>query len=174
MKWIRLYTESNDTQTIPISVSTRELKLIQNYMNQGKPLNDPANKECLETVLRILQDLIKNSDVENLDTYIANYLYENFGINMTVDPYGKNSGIELHENGLIEMSACDNKDFWKGGEYADLIEGGFWDERTGKITAGFISVDDLNSILQLATLDNGIKSIKLKQDGYMVRIMMDI
>jgi chorismate mutase len=80
MRWHRLYGESKETQTIPVEVSMREVKLIQNYLNKGKSLNDPSNKECLNTVLRILNDLVKNSNAEELDTYISNFFYENFGI----------------------------------------------------------------------------------------------
>lgn len=96
MRWKRIYSEADEkSQTLPVSVTMRELKLIQNYLNKGKSLNDPANKECLETVLRILNELVKNSNVEELDTYIANFFFENFGIEVEIDPYGENSSIEL-------------------------------------------------------------------------------
>ena len=64
MKWLRLYKEADgegENKAIPVEVSTREVKLIQNYLNKGKSLNDPANKECQEVVLRILNDIIDNS-----------------------------------------------------------------------------------------------------------------
>ena len=64
MKWLRLYKESDgegENKSIPVEVSTREVKLIQNYLNKGKPLNDPSNKECQETVMRILNDIVGNS-----------------------------------------------------------------------------------------------------------------
>jgi hypothetical protein len=64
MKWLRLYKEADgegESKAIPVEVSTREVKLIQNYLNKGKSLNDPSNKECQEVVLRILHDIIDNS-----------------------------------------------------------------------------------------------------------------
>ena len=173
LKWIRLYTESDENQTIPISVSTRELKLIQNYMNHGKPLNDPSNRECLETVLRILQDLIKNSTIENLDIKISNYLFENFGVELDVDPYGKNTSIPLSGNGLIEIKDCKNKMLSRNGEYADLVEGGFWDDETGELTNGFISVEALNEILQGKYVGNGVKSIQLRKDGEVAKLLLE-
>ena len=163
MRWIRLYTESDENQTIPISVSTRELKLIQNYMNHGKPLNDPSNRECMETVLRILQDLINNSTIENLDIKISNYLFENFGVELDIDPYGKNTSIPLSGNGLIEIKDCKNKMLSRNGEYADLIEGGFWDDETGELTNGFISVVSIHAPARGATsLMLRVRSSQLK------------
>lgn len=173
MKWIRLYTESDENQTIPISVSTRELKLIQNYMNHGKPLNDPSNRECMETVLRILQDLINNSTIENLDIKISNYLFENFGVELDVDPYGKNTSIPLSGNGLIEIKDCKNKMLSRNGEYADMVEGGFWDDETGELTNGFISVEALNEILKDKYIGNGVKSIQLMKDGEVAKLLLE-
>jgi len=58
MKWFRIYKESSqeggEKKTIPVEVSTREIKLIQNYLNKGKSLNDPSNKDCLEVVIKLL------------------------------------------------------------------------------------------------------------------------
>lgn len=173
MKWIRLYTESDENQTIPISVSTRELKLIQNYMNHGKPLNDPSNRECMETVLRILQDLINNSTIENLDIKVSNYLFENFGVELDVDPYGKNTSIPLSGNGLIEIKDCKNKMLSKNGEYSDMVEGGFWDDETGELTNGFISVEALNEILKDKYIGNGVKSIQLMKDGEVAKLLLE-
>ena len=51
MKWKRLYSESRKN-VIPVEVDMREVKLIQNYLNKGKPLNDPSNKECLKNLVR--------------------------------------------------------------------------------------------------------------------------
>ena len=118
MKWLKIYKESDgsgESKTIPIEVSTREVKLIQNYMNKGKSLNDPANKECQEVVLRILHDIIDNSQIENLDTYVSNFFFDNLGIEVELDPYGENSAIELAKNGMIHLSNC---------EWMDLREGG--------------------------------------------------
>ena len=44
MKWIRLFNESSEggeKQVIPVELTTREVMLIQNYLNKGKSLNDP-------------------------------------------------------------------------------------------------------------------------------------
>lgn len=46
MKWKRLYSESQKS-VIPVEVDMKEVKLVQNYLNKGKPLNDPSNRECL-------------------------------------------------------------------------------------------------------------------------------
>lgn len=50
-------------QTIPVEISIRELKLVQNYLNKGKPLNDPSNKECQKVVIRILNELVDSSTI---------------------------------------------------------------------------------------------------------------
>ena len=57
MKWYLLKESTNEEQTIPIEVSMRELKVIQNYLNKGKSLNDPSNKEAMDLVIRILNEL---------------------------------------------------------------------------------------------------------------------
>ena len=176
MKWHRLYGESANegkTSTIPVEVSTKELKLIQNYLRKGKPLNDPSNKECLEVVMRILNGLVQHSNIEELDTYVANFLFENLGIEMEIDPYGDNSTIELANNGLIPLSDCHYEKFSEGGAYSDLIQGGFWDENTGDLAEGFISIDDLNLVLHEIEVGNGIKSIQLKQDGKVAKLLLD-
>ena len=84
----------------------REVKLIQNYLNKGRPLNDPSNKECLSIVVRILNDIVQNSDAEQLDVRISNFFSDNFGIEIDLDPYGENSAIELGENGLVPIAKC--------------------------------------------------------------------
>lgn len=175
MKWFRLYKESEDeNQTIPIEVSMRELKLIQNYLTKQKPLNDPSNKECLDTVIRILNDLVNNSKVESLDTYVANYFFENFGIEVDVDPYGENSAIELGENGLIPLSNCKHPELTQDGVFADLVQGGFWNEVTGNLEEGYISVEDLNEVIKSDGDDigNGIREVQLKQDGKVARLLL--
>ena len=79
MIWKRLYKESEgEAKTLPVEVSMRELKLIQNYLTKGKPLNDPSNKECQELVIRILKGLVENADIEKLDIYVSNVLHEKY------------------------------------------------------------------------------------------------
>jgi hypothetical protein len=176
MKWHRLYGESANegkTSTIPVEVSTKELKLIQNYLRKGKPLNDPSNKECLEVVMRILNGLVQHSNIEELDTYVANFLFENLGIEMEIDPYGDNSTIELAENGMIHLSDCEWMDLREGGQFSDRVQGGFWDDYTGELEEGFISVDDMNEVLSKMHVGNGIKSIQLKQDGKVAKLLLD-
>ena len=97
--------------------------------------------------MRILNGLVQHSTIEELDTYVANFLFENLGIEMEIDPYGDNSTIELANNGLIPLSDCHYGKFAEGGAYSDLIQGGFWDENTGDLAEGFISIDDLNLVL---------------------------
>ena len=151
----------------------RELKLIQNYLTKQKPLNDPSNKECLETVIRILNDLVKNSQVEKLDTYVANFFFENFGIEVDIDPYGENSAIELGENGLVPLSNCKHPGLNMDGMYADLVQGAFWNENTGELEEGYISVDDLNEVLKSErNIGNGISQVQLKQDGKVARLLL--
>ena len=61
MKWIRLFNESSEggeKQVIPVELTTREVMLIQNYLNKGKSLNDPQNKECQEIVLKMLTNIV--------------------------------------------------------------------------------------------------------------------
>lgn len=175
MKWKRIYKEDNERMKIPVSVSSREIKLIQNYLNKGKPLNDPDNKECLDTVLRILSDIVKNSGIENLDIDVSNWLADAFGVEMTNDPYGKNSGIELADNGLIEMKECINPDFDEHGKYSEFIQGGFWDD-DGHLQNGFISIEDLNAILDTEPpMDEmEVKSIQLRKEGNMAKLLLDI
>ena len=173
MKW-KLVTESDDKEVIPVELTTRELKLIQNYLTKGKPLNDPSNKECMEVVIRLLSELVDNSDIENLDMKVSNFLSENFGIEMEADPFGSNSSIPLADNGLIELKDINNKDFNKDGIYADKIQGGFWDEQ-GNLTNGFISIEDMNEVLANSDLgENEFNSVQLKQDGKVAKINLDI
>ena len=177
MKWYRLYKESEgegENKSIPVEVSTREVKLIQNYLNKGKSLNDPENKECLETVIRILNDLVKNSQVEKLDTYVSNYFFENFGIEVDIDPYGENSAIELGENGLVPLSNCKHPELTQDGVFADLVQGAFWDETTGALEEGYISVEDLNEVIKSDgdEIGNGIRDIQLKKDGKVAKLLL--
>ncbi len=176
MKWHRIYNESQgggESKSIPIEVSTREVKLIQNYLNKGKPLNDPSNKECQETVMRILNNIVENSQIENLDTYVSNFFFDNLGIEVELDPYGENSAIELAKNGLVSITNCKLPELRQDGEYQDLVQGGFWDMDTGILEEGFIAVEDLNSVLAEMNVGNGIKSIQLKKDGNIAKIMLD-
>ena len=176
MKWFRIYNESQgggESKSIPVEVSTREVKLIQNYLNKGKSLNEPENKECLDVVIRILNDIVDSSQIENLDTFISNFFFDNLGIEVEIDPYGENSAIELAENGLLRLSNCPWVELNRDGEFSDMIQGGFWDEQTGDLEEGFISVDDMNEVLSTIRIGNGIKSIQLKQDGKVAKLLLD-
>lgn len=176
MKWRKLYKESEgggESKSIPVEVSTREVKLIQNYLNKGKPLNDPSNKECQEAVIRILNDIVENSQIENLDTFVSNFFFDNLGIEVEIDPYGENSAIELAENGMIHLSNCEWMDLREGGQFSDMVQGGFWDDYTGELEEGFISVDDMNEVLSKMHVGNGIKSIQLKQDGKVAKLLLE-
>ena len=150
----------------------RELKLIQNYLTKGKPLNDPSNKECQELVIRILKDLVENADIEKLDIYVSNILHENFGVEVDLDPYGENSAIELAQNGLVPLSDCKYPQLCQDGEYKDLVQGGFWNPDTGILEEGFVSVEDLNWVLQKMTFDKGIDTIQLKEDGKTAKLLL--
>ena len=176
MKWLRLYKAAagqGESKAIPVEVSTREVKLIQNYLNKGKSLNDPANKECQDIVLRILNDIVNSSQIENLDTYVSNFFFDNLGIEVEIDPYGENSAIELAENGMLRLSNCPWNELNRDGEFSDMIQGGFWDEQSGDLEEGFISVDDMNEVLSHIEIGNGIKSIQLKQDGKVAKLLLD-
>jgi hypothetical protein len=178
MKWLKLHNEATDqeggeSKSIPVEVSTREIKLIQNYLNKGKPLNDPSNKDALETVIRILNDIVNNSDIENLETYVANFFFDNLGIEVELDPYGENSAIELSENGMIHLSHCEWMDLCDEGKYADLVQGGFWDDFSGELEEGFISVEDLNKVLSGMKVGNGVKSIQLKEEGDVAKLLLN-
>lgn len=162
-------------QSIPVEISIRELKLVQNYLNKGKPLNDPSNKECQKVVIRILNELVDSSTIEAVDTYISNFFFENLGIEVEIDPYGENSAVELGENGLVPLTNCGLPELKIDGAYADRVQGGFWDEHTGELEEGYISVDDLNDVLSGMKIGNGIRSIQLKEEknGKIARLMID-
>ena len=173
MKWKRLYKESEgEAKTLPVEVSMRELKLIQNYLTKGKPLNDPSNKECQELVIRILKGLVENADIEKLDIYVSNVLHENFGLEVDLDPYGEKSAIELAQNGLIPLSDYKYPQLCQDGEYKDLIQGGFWNPDTGILEEGFIEVEDMNLILQEMTFEKDIDTIQLKKDGKVAKLLL--
>lgn len=159
-------------KTLPVEVSLRELKLIQNYLTKGKPLNDPANKECMDVVIRILKGLVENSDVEKLDIYVSNVLHEKFGVEVDLDPYGENSAIELGENGLIPLSDCKYPKLAQYGEYKELVQGGFWNPDTGDLEEGFIDVEDMNLLLQDMEFDKNIETIQLKKDGNTAKLLL--
>ena len=176
MKWFRIYGESEgngESQSIPVEVTTREIKLIQNYLNKGKSLNDPSNKECQDVVLRILKDIVDNSQIENLDTYISNFFFDNLGIEVDIDPYGENSAIELGENGMVHISNCGWMELGDHGKYKDMVQGGFWDETSGELEEGFISVEDLNTVLSKVKIGNGVESIQLKKDGKTAKLLLN-
>ena len=165
MKWIRLFNESSnggEKQVIPVELSIREVMLIQNYLNKGKSLNDPENKECQDIVLNILTNIVKNSNIEEINAYVANFLASTFGITLDQDPYGQNNSIELNDAGFITMNGCENKDFDRDGEWSDLVAG------------GVISVDSMNELLDEFNggFEHGIKSIKMKEDGKVAKIMI--
>lgn len=164
MKWKRLYRESDgQVKTLPVELSLRDIKLIQNYLTKGKPLNDPSNKECMDVVIRILKGLVENADIEKLDIFISNLLHEKFGVEVDLDPYGENSAIELGENGLIPLSDCKDKDLTQGGKYGKLVKGGFW-KSNGQLAEGYLDVDDFNEILKNLYIGRGIDTIQLKKD----------
>lgn len=176
MKWLRLYKESDgegENKSIPVEVSTREVKLIQNYLNKGKSLNEPENKECLDVVIRILNDIVDGSQIENLDTFVSNFFFDNLGIEVEIDPYGENSAIELAGNGMLRLSNCPWNELNRDGEFSDMVQGGFWDEQSGDLEEGFISVDDMNEVLSHIEIGNGIKSIQLKRDGKVAKLLLD-
>ena len=176
MKWLRLYNEADgegENKSIPVEVSTREVKLIQNYLNKGKSLNDPSNKECLDVVIRILNDIVDNSQIENLDTYVSNFFFDNLGIEVEIDPYGENSAIELAENGMVHVSNCKYIELCDQGKFRDMVEGGFWDDSTGELEEGFVSVDDMNMLLSEIGVGNGIKAIHLKKEGDVAKLLLD-
>lgn len=176
MKWLKLYTESEgggESKSIPVEVSTREVKLIQNYLNKGKPLNDPSNKECQDAVMRILNDIVENSQIENLDTYVSNFMFDNLGIQVELDPYGENSAIELAKNGMVRLSNCKCPQLRYDGEYRELVQGGFWDTGNGTLEEGFVSIDDLNTVLAEMEVGNGIKSIQLKKEGNVAKLLLE-
>ena len=92
---------------------------------------------------------------------------------MEIDPYGENSAIELAENGMLRLSNCPWNELNRDGEFSDLVQGGFWDDQTGDLEEGFISVDDMNEVLSHIEIGNGIKSIQLKQDGKVAKLLLD-
>lgn len=172
MKWKRLYSESQKN-VIPVEVDMREVKLIQNYLNKGKPLNDPSNKECMSIVVRILNDIVQNSDAEMVDIGISNFFSDNFGIEIDLDPYGENSAIELGENGLVPIAKCAVPELCQGGEMQSLVQGGFWNEHSGELEEGFISVEDLNEVLSGMRVGNDVKSVQLKKDGKVAKLLLN-
>lgn len=136
-------------------------------------MNDPSNRECLDVVIRILNDIVGNSRIEELDTYVSRFMLDNFGVQVEIDPYGENSAIELAKNGLVSLTNCKLPELCQGGEYQDLVQGGFWDMDTGTLEEGFIEVDDLNQLLSEMEVGNGIKSIQLRKDGEMARLLLE-
>ena len=151
----------------------RELKVIQNYLNKGKSLNDPSNKEAMDLVIRILNELVDNSQIENLDTYVSNFFFDNLGIQVELDPYGENSAIELAKNGLVSLTNCKRPELCQDGEFQDLVQGGFWNPDTGILEEGFIEVEDLNLVLAKMQVGNGIKSIQLKKAGNVAKLLLE-
>ena len=149
--------------------------LIQNYLNKGKSLNDPQNKECQEIVLKMLTNIVQNSNIEEINAYVANFLNTTFGITLDQDPYGQNNSIELNDAGLIPMDGCENEDLDSDGEWSDFVEGGVWEPNTGKFAGGFISVDSVNELLSEFNngFEHGIKSIHMKKDGKVAKMMID-
>ena len=151
----------------------RELKVIQNYLNKGKSLNDPSNKEAMDLVIRILNELVDNSQIENLDTYVSNFFFDNLGIQVELDPYGENSAIELAKNGLVSLTNCKLPELCQDGDCQDLVQGGFWNSDTGVLEEGFIEVEDLNPVLAKMQVGNGIKSIQLKKEGNVAKLLLE-
>lgn len=178
MRWIRIFNESSEggeKQVIPVELSTREIMLIQNYLNKGKSLNDPENKECQKIVLTMLSNIVKNSNIEEVNTYVANFLKGTFGITLDQDPYGQNNSVELNQAGLIPMEGCDTKEFKYDGSWSKSLESGVWNKNTGNLAGGFISVDSMNEILGEfdGGFDKGIRSIRMKEDGKVAKMMID-
>lgn len=124
-------------------------------------------------VVGILNGLVENSELEQLDLYVSNWFHENLGIEVDVDPYGKNSVVELAKNGMVSLTNCKLPELCQDGEYQDLVQGGFWDMDTGILEEGFIEVDDLNPVLSEMNVGNGIKSIQLKKEGNVAKLLLE-
>lgn len=123
----------------------------------------------------MLNNIVQKSNIEEVNTYVANFLKETFGITLDQDPYGQNNSIELNEAGLIPMEGCETNEFKQSGEWSDMLESGVWNKNTGNLAGGFISVDSMNDILDdfSGGFDKGIKSIHMKKDGKVAKMMVD-
>lgn len=53
------------------------------------------------------------------------------------------------------------------------MQGGFWDDYTGELEEGFISVDDMNEVLSKMHVGNSIKSIQLKKEGNVAKLLLE-
>ena len=73
------------------------------------------------------------------------------------------------------MDGCENEDLDSDGEWSDFVEGGVWEPNTGKFAGGFISVDSVNELLSEFNngFEHGIKSIHMKKDGKVAKMMID-
>ncbi len=54
-----------------------------------------------------------------------------------------------------------------------MVQGGFWNDRTGELEEGFIDVDDLNLVLEDMPLEQqGIDTIQLKKEGKVAKLLL--
>ena len=54
-----------------------------------------------------------------------------------------------------------------------MVQGGFWNDRTGELEEGVIDVDDLNLVLEDMPLEQqGIDTIQLKKEGKVAKLLL--
>ena len=73
----------------------------------------------------------------------------------------------------MSLTNCKYPPLCQDGDYKDWIQGGFWDPDTGILEEGFIEVEDLNPILDEMEVGNGIKSIQLKKEGNVAKLLLE-
>lgn len=74
---------------------------------------------------------------------------------------------------MVHVSNCKYIELCDQGKFRDMVEGGFWDDSTGELEEGFIAVEDLNMVLAEMDVGNGIKSIQLKKEGNVAKLLLD-
>lgn len=165
-------SKNQDQLEFQVELSPRDLKLIQNYLQRGRPLNDPANSECMELVARLLGDVVAQSGISEFDQAIANWLRKNLGVQMDVDPYGRNTGIPL-ESGLAELADAELPEFRKDGRFSRMVVDGFWAD-DGHLGHGWMDLDGLNQVLAHLDPPWGVR-LQLREDGPdLARVLVDI